>query len=130
LWSLALEAAPRSLDLHNEVILMALKNGSIVEMPMTADGKGTANIVMTSHCDGELWACECISFEDGSMRLITSSDDGRILCYDPITRKVLAEGDVTVKEVKDDGKKKKKKKAKKGSSKGGASTQAKTDASE
>lgn len=97
---------------------------------MTADGKGTANIVMTSHCDGELWACECISFEDGSMRLITSSDDGRILCYDPITRKVLAEGDVTVKEVKDDGKKKKKKKAKKGSSKGGASTQAKTDASE
>lgn len=133
LWSLAVDAAPRSLDLHNEILLMALKNGSIVEMPMTADGKGTPNTVMTSHCDGELWACECITFEDGSMRLITSSDDGRILAYDPLTRKVLAEGDVTVaaKADEDDGKKKKKKKAKsKGSAKGGASTQAKTAAIE
>jgi len=38
LWSLAVDAAPRSLDLMNETILMALKNGSIVEMAMTADG--------------------------------------------------------------------------------------------
>lgn len=85
---------------------------------------------MTSHCDGELWACECITFEDGTMRLITASDDGRILAYDPLTRKVLAEGDVTVAAAPaTDGKKKKKKKAK-GSEKGGASTQAKTAAIE
>lgn len=51
------------------------------------------------------------------MRLITASDDNRILAYDPLERKVLCEG-----KVAEAGKKKKAK----GGFKGGASTQAKT----
>lgn len=116
LWNVATDAAPRSVDLFQGVILMGLKNGSIAEMAMTEKATGTPNVVMTSHCDGEAWAMDVVDFEDGTMRLITGADDNRILAYDPVERKVLSEGKVS------EGKKKKKGKAK-GGFKGGASTQ-------
>lgn len=67
---------------------------------------------------------EVIDFEDGRVRLLTSSDDNRILAYDPVERMVLNEGHVKVESSDGKGGKKKKKKAKpKGGFKGGASTQ-------
>lgn len=83
-------------------------------MEMSEKATGKPEVVMTSHCDGEVWAMDVIDFEDGRMRLITSSDDNRILAYDPLERKVLCEGKV--------GEAKKKKKKSKGGFKGGAST--------
>lgn len=94
LWSVLCDAAPRSCDLFNGQILMGLKNGSIVELPFTADGKSKPNVVMTSHCDGEVWGLEVVQLEDG-LRLITSADDNRILTYNVKTHKALAEGIVT-----------------------------------
>jgi WD40 repeat protein len=58
---------------------------------------------MTSHCDGEVWGCELCYLDDGSMRLITSCDDNRLLAYNPTTHKVLCEGRVnecTEKDIK------------------------------
>ena len=49
-------------------------------------------MVMNSHGDGEVWGLEVVTLPDGSMRLITSADDNRILCYDVKQHKSLAEG--------------------------------------
>ena len=95
---------------------MGLKNGSLVSMPWTADGKGEASVVMTSHCDGEVWGLDVVDIDGkGTLRIITSADDNRVLAYDAITHKALAEGQVA--EAK-----KKKKGKDKGGFKGGASS--------
>ena len=59
---------------------------------------------MTSHCDGEVWGLSvaCID-KKNKWRAITSADDNRILAYDILNHKALAEG-----EVKEPPKKKKK----------------------
>ena len=96
-------------------------------MPMTKDGKAEAEVIMTSHCDGEVWGLQVVDLNGkGNLRAITSADDGRILTYDIKKHKALAEGDVKVKPA-DDGKKKKKKgkkgkKSKSKSKKPGASS--------
>ena len=36
---------------------------------------------MTSHCDGEVWGLEIVTLDDGSLRILTSADDNRILAY-------------------------------------------------
>jgi WD40 repeat protein len=94
LWEVEVDAAPRSLDLFNDQILMGLKNGSLVVMPYTADGKGKPDVVMTSHCDGEVWGLEVIEIAEGDYRILTSADDNRILAYNVGSRQALAEGKV------------------------------------
>jgi hypothetical protein len=36
---------------------------------------------MTSHCDGEVWGLDVVTLDDGSLRILTSADDNRILAY-------------------------------------------------
>lgn len=55
IWNIEVGSKPRSVDFFNEKILLGLKNGSIVEMPMSQDGNSVQNTVMSSHCDGEVW---------------------------------------------------------------------------
>jgi hypothetical protein len=72
---------------------MGLKNGSICEMPYAADGKGKPNIIMTSHCDGEVWGLDVVDVSGkGDLRIITSADDNRVLTYNVKEHKALAEG--------------------------------------
>ena len=92
MWQIDVGAAPRSVDLLNGFILMGLKNGSIVEMPWSADGPKKISVVMTSHCDGEVWGLDLVEFDGGEMRLITSGDDNRVLTFDPKKHRALAEG--------------------------------------
>lgn len=93
---------------------MGLKNGSIVEMPYKADGTGKPNVVMTSHCDGEVWGLDVVDISGkGDLRIITSADDNRILAYNVKEHKSLAEGQVSEPP---------KKKGKAGGYKGGASS--------
>lgn len=73
---------------------MGLKNGSLVELPFSADGQARQNVVMTSHCDGEVWGLEVCETE-GGLRLITTGDDNRVLTYNPKTHQSLVEGIVT-----------------------------------
>jgi hypothetical protein len=113
LWNTAVDAAPRSLDLYQGQILMGLKNGSLVEMTWSADGKSKPNVIMTSHCDGEVWGLDFVDIGGGEYRIITSADDNRILAYDVKKHKALAEGIVL---------EAKKKKKDKGGYKGGASS--------
>jgi WD40 repeat protein len=96
LWSIKCDAAPLSVDLFNGQLLLGLKNGSIVEMPYTADGKGAPpNVIMTSHCDGEVWGLDMIDIDGaGDIRILTSADDNRILAYKPKEHMALAEGKV------------------------------------
>jgi len=92
---------------------MGLKNGSLVEMPWKADGSGKPNVIMTSHCDGEVWGLDVVDVTGkGDLRIITSADDNRILTYNVKEHKALAEGTVATAS---------KKKAK-GGYKGGASS--------
>jgi len=112
LWAVDVDAAPRSCDLFNGQILLGLKNGSIVELPWSADGKGRPNVVMTSHCDGEVWGLDVADLGGGELRMLTTADDNRILAYNPKTKQALAEGRIGV-----DAKKKEK-----GGYKGGASS--------
>ena len=117
MWKVTVDAAPRSVDLFQNQLLLGLKNGSIVQMPMTADGQNAEqSVIMKSHCDGEVWAMELIDFEDGSMRLITASDDNRLLAYNPMEKKHISEGSVAVVEAAAGGSPKKKGK-KRGASK-------------
>ena len=95
LWTLDTADKPLSLDLFNETILMGLKNGSLLTMPM-AEKAGEANLIMTSHCDGEVWGLQVVDIGKGELRAITSADDNRILTYDVKKHKALAEG--TIKE--------------------------------
>ena len=113
LWAVDVDAAPRSCDLFNGQILLGLKNGSLVEIPWNAEGKGKPNVVMTSHCDGEVWGMDIVDLGGGELRMLTSADDNRILAYNPKTKQALAEGQV--------GDKSKAKKEKKGY-RGGASS--------
>lgn len=113
MWQVDAGAAPRSCDLFNGNILLGLKNGSILELPWSADGSSQPNVILTSHCDGEVWGLFLVELEDGSMRLLTSGDDNRILAFDPKKHRALAEGIVGEPS-------KKKKKA--GGYKGGASS--------
>jgi hypothetical protein len=94
LWQIEVDAAPRSVDLFNGQILLGLKNGSLVELPWHAEGKGKPNVIMTSHCDGEVWGLDIVDIGDGELRMLTSADDNRILAYNPITHKALAEGKI------------------------------------
>jgi WD40 repeat protein len=95
LWNITVDAAPLSVDLFNGQFLLGLKNGSICELPFTADGKVKANVVMTSHCDGEVWGLDVIDINgEGDYRVITSGDDNRILAYKPKEFMALAEGKV------------------------------------
>lgn len=86
------DAAPRSIDLFNGQILLALKNGSVCELPWSADGTAKPNVVMTSHCDGEVWGLDVVTIGKGEYRALTSCDDNRILSYNAITHQALAEG--------------------------------------
>lgn len=49
---------------------------------------------MTSHCDGEVWGLELVTIEDGSLRILTSADDNRILAYNGKTHQALCEGKI------------------------------------
>lgn len=72
---------------------MGLKNGSIVEMEYKADGSGKPNVIMTSHCDGEVWGLDVADIDGkGNLRMITSGDDNRVLAYNVKEHKALAEG--------------------------------------
>lgn len=92
--------------MFNGNILLGLKNGSICELPWSAAGTVKPNVVMTSHCDGEVWGLDIVTLADGSLRMLTSADDNRVLAYNPKTKVVLAEGIVnqpSAKKVKDKG---------------------------
>jgi len=95
LWSITVDAAPLSVDLFNGQMLLGLKNGSIVELPYSDNGKSKPNLVMTSHCDGEVWGLDVVDIDGkGDYRVITSADDNRILTYKPKEHMALAEGKV------------------------------------
>lgn len=82
LWRVDTAAAPRSCDLFQGRFLLGLKNGSLVDIPVSSDGSGRQTTIMTSHGDGEVWGLDVVTLQDGSIKLITSADDNRILCYD------------------------------------------------
>jgi WD40 repeat protein len=82
LWTVDCVAAPRSIDLFKGRFLLGLKNGSLIDIPVSSDGSGRQTTVMTSHGDGEVWGLEIVTLADGSIRMMTSADDNRILCYD------------------------------------------------
>jgi hypothetical protein len=86
LWAIEVDAAPRSVDLFNGQILFGLKNGSIVEIPWHEEGKGRPNVIMTSHCDGEVWGLDVVDLGGGELRMLTTGDDNRILAYNPRTK--------------------------------------------
>lgn len=81
-------------------MLLGLKNGSVVELPWSADGSKKPNVVMTSHCDGECWGLDVIDLGGGDLRVITSGDDNRILAFNPKKKMALAEGEVNKKPTK------------------------------
>lgn len=96
MWQITVDAAPLSVDLFNGQFLLGLKNGTIMEMPFTAEGKKKTNIIMTSHCDGEVWGLDIVDLDGkGDLRVITSADDNRILAYKPMEHMALAEGKVS-----------------------------------
>tara|TARA_B110000285_G_C15089818_1_gene598419 strand:- start:413 stop:1204 length:792 start_codon:yes stop_codon:yes gene_type:complete len=98
----------------NGSILLGLKNGSICDLPWSDAGTTKPNVVMTSHCDGEVWGLDIVSLPGGELRMITSADDNRVLAYNPKTKMVLAEGIVNQPSTK--------KHKDKGGFKGGASS--------
>jgi hypothetical protein len=94
LWQVACDAPARSIDLFGGAILLGLKNGSICQLPWSTDGSKAPTTVMTSHCDGETWGLCVCHVAEGETRIITSGDDNRLLCFNPKTFQVLAEGQV------------------------------------
>ena len=118
LWSYKLEGAPRSIDLFQGKLLLGMKSGQIMEMDYKANGKVKPNVIMRSHCDGEVWGLDLIKLGKGNMVAVTTADDNQILAYDVKTRQSLGFGQVK----ESDGKNSKKVKAKRG----GASTMAST----
>lgn len=72
---------------------MGYKNGSLTVAPWSNDGKAEPKVIMTSHCDGEVWGLNVVCIDGkNKWRAITSADDNRILTYDMINHKSLAEG--------------------------------------
>lgn len=93
---------------------MAFKNGNIQTFDYTPAGVSKPKTIMIDHCDGEVWGMDICNLPDGSIRLLTTADDNRVLAYNPSTHTVCCEGKVN--EVA------KKKKEDKGGYKGGASS--------
>ena len=102
LWTIDVGGKPRSIDLclKSGKFLLGLKNGSIVEMPMSDDGNKLQTTIMSSHCDGEVWGLQVVDLGGGNTRILTSADDNRIICYDGKTHRKLAEGHVGQKKAK------------------------------
>lgn len=94
MWTIDCDSPPRSIDMHNGTILMGYKNGSLTVAPFTKDGKGTPKVIMTSHCDGEVWGLNVVDIGKGDLRAITSADDNRVLTYNIKKHLSLAEGQV------------------------------------
>ena len=76
-------------------------------MPLAQDGTEKKQVIMTSHCDGEVWGLCVITLDDKSIRCITSADDNRLLAYNAHDHVALTEGKIMAppaKKEKDDGK--------------------------
>ncbi len=56
-------------------------------------GDSTAETLMSSHCEGELWGLEYI----GDMKCVTSADDNCVMTWDLTKRKRVALGCVNKK---------------------------------
>jgi len=94
LWATEVDSQPRSIDLMGTNLLVAFKNGNIFECQFGNEGISKPRTVMTSHCDGEVWGMDICHLDDGTIRLLSTGDDNRILAYDPSSKTVLCEGQV------------------------------------
>ena len=63
-------------------------------MAFSAQGNNKPNVVMTSHCEGEVWGLDVVTISKGEYRFLTSADDNRVLAYNVVTKQALAEGEV------------------------------------
>ena len=64
-WALQVSSPPRSIDLFNGNILMGYKNGSLTVAPFSKDGSAKPEVIMTSHCDGEVWGLQIVEVSKG-----------------------------------------------------------------
>jgi len=74
-------SGPRSLDVHDDNILVGLRNGSICLVSQSQ--KQITDYFMKSHHDGEVWGLEVT--EDGDV--ITTGDDNKVMVWKPNERK-------------------------------------------
>lgn len=71
---------PRAIDVMDNLLLVGLRNGSIIECNLEDDSMTT---FMQSHNDGEVWGLA----QSGS-EVCTSGDDNQIICWNVADRKV------------------------------------------
>ena len=72
---------PRAIDVHNGLLVVGLRNGSIVECNLESEEMTT---YMQSHNDGEVWG---LALDDSC--IYTSGDDNQVKKWDPFTRTCL-----------------------------------------
>jgi len=75
----------RSLDYHESNILVGLRDGTLVEI----DESNNLKTLMQSHSDGEAWG---LAICPNTGLIVTSSDDNKVMSWDPEARKCIATG--------------------------------------
>jgi WD40 repeat protein len=81
--TIPVSAQVRSLDTQGTNVLAGLRDGTLIEI----DDAANIKTLMQSHSDGEAWG---LSICPNTGLIVTSSDDNKIMTWDPEARKCIA----------------------------------------
>ena len=81
--NIAMESFARALDMVQDKVLCGNRDGSIVEV----SENGGKEVLMQSHCDGEVWGL-CMDVKNESI-MVTVGDDSHIKVWDMVTRRCI-----------------------------------------
>jgi WD40 repeat protein len=83
-------ACPRALDIQESMILVGLRDGSI----LTISAEDIKHILMESHSDGEVWGLEVDQSTPNT--IITTGDDNKVMVWDTLQRRCVAKGTLDI----------------------------------
>jgi WD40 repeat protein len=79
-------ACPRALDMHDNMILAGLRDGTI----LTISADDSKIVLMESHSDGEVWGLEVDNSSPNI--IITTGDDNKVMVWDTQQRRCVSKG--------------------------------------
>ena len=91
----------KSVDFFNGNLLLALRNGTIIQLKNAESGDQDAKLIVQSHFEGDVYG---LVLTDEN-KVITCGEDNRIMMFDSGSRQFLRGGKVSDKKMKDEAKK-------------------------
>lgn len=88
----------KSVDFYNGNLLLALRNGTILELKNAEAGDQDAKIIVQSHFEGDVYG---LALTDDNL-VLTCGEDNRIMMFDSESRQFVRGGKLSDKKMKDE----------------------------